>query len=274
MQLLRYMGRICVEATKRFYNENYSYRASALAFTTLLAIVPLLLVIVFGMTVFPYFMNIILLGENYILQNFVPASAGTIEFYFHGFLTQATRLPAVSILFLFITTILLVHTIEETLNEIWRVPTRVKSKKMLALLFYWILFLLIPFIIGLSIFLTSYAFLLSWISIEDKTQLTLYFLSILPILINTMIFGLLYIIVPNARVKIINGLIGGMTAALLFEVARISFAFYVDQFPSYALIYGAFAVIPIFLVWLYIFWFIILFGAFVTYTVARPGLEL
>lgn len=76
-----------------------------------------------------------------------------------------------------------------------------------------------------------------------------------------MIFGVIYVIVPNVAVRWRDGLLGGFVAALLFEIARAAFALYVAEFPTYALIYGAFAVIPIFLVWLYIFWFILLYGA-------------
>lgn len=259
-----YFAKVCIIAITRFFEEKYTYRTSALAFTTLLAIVPLLFVIVFFSAVFPLFNNIVALGETYILQNFVPESAVMIEKYFTVFLQQTTRLPTLTIIFLIIVTIALVHTIEETLNDIWKVPRRKRSKKALALLLYWLIFLLMPLVIGLSIFISSYIFLLSWMT--NATVLPPFVLTFLPILINTLIFSVFYTIVPNVKVKLFDGLLGGFIAALLFEVARIGFAFYIAQFPGYSIIYGAFAVIPIFLVWLYVLWFIILFGALITYS--------
>lgn len=254
----------CVLATRRFHEEKYTYRAAALAFTTIIAIVPLLLVIVFVVTVFPASGGMISLGENYILQNFVPAAASAIEYYFQGFIQQAVHLPALSIFFLFITTVILIHTIEETLNDIWHVPRRRRGKKLAALFFYWLLFLLMPFMIGWSVFLSSYVFLLTWmVGHASKFGIYRLLLSLAPIAINTLIFGMLFTIVPNAKVYWREGMLGGFIAAVLFDVSRLGFAFYITQFPLYALIYGAFAVIPIFLLWLYIFWFIIIFSALI-----------
>lgn len=267
MHRLKEMVQVPHIAIKRFFDDQYTYHASALAYTTLLAIVPLLLVIVFFTSAFPFFTSTVLLGENYILQNFVPHSATSIESYFQMFIHQATRLPMLNIVFLFVTSILLVDTIEETLNDIWQVPKRKRTKKVIAVLVHWILFLLVPLIIGLSVLLTSYVFFVTWITdTSDKSQITVLFLFFLPILINTLVFGIIYIIVPNVTVKWYDGLLGGFIAAIMFEIARIGFAYYVQQFPSYAMIYGAFAIIPLFLLWLYIFWFIILFAALVTHT--------
>lgn len=261
---LDYFSKICVIAIKRFFNEKYTYRASALAFTTLLAIVPLLFIIVFFSAILPFFEDLVALGEVYILQNFVPESAVLIENYFKTFLQQATHLPIITIIFLICVTITLVHTIEETLNDIWRVPRRKRTHKILALLFYWFIFLLIPLLIGLSIFLSSYIFFVG--RMINATVFPPFLLTLLPVFINTIIFSLFYTIVPNVSIRWSDGLLGGFIAALLFEVARIGFAFFISQFPSYAIIYGAFAAVPIFLLWLYVFWFIILFGALITHS--------
>ena len=256
--------KVCAQSLDCFMNKGYTYRASALAFTSLLTIVPLMFVIVFFVSIFPVFKHILLLGENYILQNFIPTSALTIEYYLHGFLQQATQLPTFSFLFLLVTTFMLVYTIEETLNEIWEVKPRPTSKQIAILLVYWILFLLIPILIGLGVFLSSYAYLLSWIVYADQPKLYYYLLAFLSLAMNTILFTLTYLYVPNSDVSLDNGFVGGILAALLFEFARFSFALYIESFPSYAVIYGAFAIIPIFLIWLYIFWSIVLYGALVT----------
>lgn len=252
-------------ALKRFFRERYSYHAAALTFTTLLAIVPLLTIIVFLITAAPFFEDILLLGERYIIENFVPNAAASIQNYFQVFIHQSIQLPTLNIIFLFFITIALVHSFEETLNDIWQVKKRNYAKKIIALIIHWAIFLFIPFIIGFGVFISSYLVLFSWISSEN-----LFFynqiLVFLPLLINVFIFTLLYMVVPNIHVSLSEGLLGGMIASLLFEVARIGFAFYIKHFTTYALIYGAFAIIPIFLLWLYVFWFIIIFSALIIHT--------
>ncbi len=257
-------------AISRYIHDKFFYRASALAFTTLLALVPFLFVLVFFITIFPVTSTIASLGEEYILKNFVPESAQSVQSYFQNFITQAAHLPTLSIIFLFVTAIMLVGTIEDSLNDIWLAHKRIKRVYSFAI--FLTTLLLMPVIIGLSVFLSTYLFTLQWISASGGIPgISRIFLDCIPIFINTMIFSLLYIIVPNVRVHFSDGLRGGFIAALLFEIARFTFALYIVKFPTYEFIYGAFAIIPIFLLWLYIFWLIILFGALLTnaYTQAR-----
>lgn len=246
----------------KFIFDGFTYRASALTYTTLLALVPLLLVIVFVVSLFPEAQQIFLIGEQYILTNFVPAAAQTIKPYFETFITQSNDLPTISFLFLVITTLMLVYEIQETMNEIWGVPRR--KYRVFTLLFQWLIFLLLPFFIGFSMLFASYLFFITWLA-GAPDDYTKYVLAILPIIINTGLLSLLYIGVPNAKVSWKDGLLGGFIAALLFEGARAIFTYYVKQFPTYSLIYGAFATIPIFLIWLYIFWCIVLYGALFIY---------
>jgi membrane protein len=248
---------IALTAARRFYVERYTYRVSALAFTTLLALVPVLFVMVFFISSFPFFIDKVTLGKKYIVHNFVPGSSLIIQKYLENFLLQAVRLPAISIIFLFATAIMLVDSIQATLNEIWG---SAKSRwRLFPTLLLWFILFLFPVFIGWSIYLSTSFFSLPWFS--GATKYTSLILGGLPIAINTMIFGVIYVIVPNVAVRWRDGMLGGLVAALLFEIASSAFALYVAEFPSYALIYGALAVIPIFLVWLYIFWFILLYGA-------------
>lgn len=241
----------------RFFEEKYSYRVSALTFATLLALVPFLFVMVFFVTAFPFFNKIVLLGENYILTNFMPESASAVQVYVGRFIQQSKELPLFSILFLFVTALMLIYTIEDTLNDIWHVSQR--NRKIYSSLLFWILILFMPFIIGLCIFWATYLFSLSLFAYVS--HIINFLLACLPIFMNTLLFSLLYTILPSAHVRWRDGLLGGLIVSILFEFARIGFSFYILHFPSYALIYGAFAIIPIFLLWLYIFWCIVLFGA-------------
>lgn len=262
------MLKACILAAKRFYAEGYSYRVSSLVYTTLLAIVPLMLVIVSATSIFPVFNKIISLSESYIIRTFVPTSANTLKYYFQGFITQASKLPASSIIFLFITAVMLVNTIVDTLNDIWRAPK--KNLNFFSLLVYWLILLIIPVLIGLSALLTSSIVSLSGkVSFLPTIKVNDNILLFLSIPINALLFALFYTFGPNTKVRWRDGLSGGLLAAVFFELARIGFIYYIEQFPSYALIYGAFAVIPIFLVWLYISWFIILFCGLVTYEKAN-----
>lgn len=254
-------------AGKRLYLEQFTYSASALAFATLLSLVPLLSVLVSIITVFPVFTKFIQLTQNYIFTNFIPTSnsINIIQKYLLEFINQASRLPTFSIIFLLFTAITLIMMVEHCLNDIWGAPKR--QKKFRAMFIYWIVLLLAPIFIGFSIFLSTYLFSIHWFSgATTKLGLKSPLLASLPLLINTFIFTALYVVVPNFKVKFRDGIIGGFIASLLFEAAKKAFAIYIKHFPSYELIYGTLATFPIFLMWIYISWLVILYGALVTHT--------
>lgn len=251
-------------AGKRLYMEQYTYRASGLAFASLLAIVPLVSVIISIITIFPLFTKFIELTQDYIFTNFIPTSRHLIQKYFQDFVNQATHLPTIGIIFLVFTAITLIVMVEHTLNYIWGAPKR--KKKFVTWLIYWLVLLFAPIFIGLSIFISSYVFSLSWFAgTANKLGLMIPLLASLPLLINTTIFSALYIVVPNVKVNIRDGILGGVVASLLFEAAKKGFSFYIKHFPSYKYIYGTLATVPIFLVWIYISWVIVLYGALVTH---------
>jgi len=253
---------ICKIVIKRFLAEKFTYRASALAFATLLALVPMLSVILFFITVFPIFSKFISLAQHYIVINFIPTSGNIIQSYLEGFVDKAHELPIMGILLLFITAGMLIITIEHTFNDIWEVPQR--KKRIVAFMVYWLILLLALIFIGIAVFLSSYLFSLSWLK-SEITQ-SFFLLTLFPLLINTVLFSILYVVIPNCHVNWRDAFIGGFIAAILFEMTKMGFVLYLKQFPSYELIYGAFATIPIFLLWIYIVWLIVLFGALITHT--------
>lgn len=251
-------------AFKRFYREQYTYQASALSFTLLLALVPLLSVVVTIVSLFPVFTKFITLAQNYIVANFLPESSTIIELHLEGFIHQAASLPLIGIVFLFVTTAMSIITIENTLNQIWQIPNQ--RKKYVSGLTFWIVLLLSPLLIGVSIFLSTYFFSLTWVAgAISWLSIDKLLLVMMPIIINTCIFSTIYIVVPQAKVNWRDGVSGGFIAAILFELSRIGFAFYYKISSTYELIYGVFAVIPIFLVWIYVIWVIILYGALVAH---------
>ncbi|MES2219233.1 MAG: YihY family inner membrane protein [Pseudomonadota bacterium] len=252
-------------SARRFHKEDYAYRASALTYTTLLALVPLVSVVIALVGHFPAVLKIVELAQSYVLNELVPTSGDAIQYYLKVFTDQAMHLPMVGILFLFLTATLLIYTVEETFDHIWQ--SREKKQKFLAWLLYWAVLLLAPLAIGLSVFLSTLLFSLSWF--EGVAIIKTPLLAIMSIAINIALFSLLYIIVPSAPVKVRNGLMGGVLAALLFEIAKKLFAFYIHKFANYTLIYGALSTIPIFLVWVYISWFIVLYGALFTNAISQ-----
>lgn len=247
-------------AGKRLYVEQYDYRASGLAFASLLAIVPLVSVVLSVIALFPIFKRFTDLAQNYIFTNFIPESSNIIQQYFQNFINQATHLPLFGIIFLLFTAITLIVMVEHTLNAIWAAPRR--QKKFLRWIIYWLVLLCAPIFLGISLFISSYVFSMSWFA---GTAHKLGLLASVPLLINTIIFSAIYIVVPNSKVYIRDGIVGGIIAALLFEAAKKGFALYIKHFPSYKFIYGTLATIPIFLVWIYISWVIVLYGALVTH---------
>lgn len=262
----------CGIAAKRLFLDKYTYRASALAFTTLLTLVPLVVVIVSIISFFPIFTKFITLAQNYIFENFVPTSGTTIQFYLERFINQATKLPTLGIVFLFFTVITLIITIEHTLNDIWQAQQR--KKKITAILLYWLVLILMPLLLGFSVFFGSYVFSISWFSgATSKLGIQIPLLVSLPLLINTVMFSALYVAVPNCKVPWKDGFLGGFIAAGLFEIAKKGFALYMRKFPNYELIYGTLATIPIFLLWIYISWLIILYGALVTHAKYQLSLK-
>lgn len=249
-------------ALKRLIQGRFMYKASALAFATLLTIVPLVLLIVSLTMHFPMFDHIMDLARHYVLIHFMPSASGAIEKYLEGFSQQASSLPIWSFIFFSLTVLALAVTIEDSLSHIW--SKEHKKKKRSIKIFHWCMVILTPCFIGLSVLVSSYIYSLRWFSdISTLLGLKLPLLAVFPFFLNIGILILFYTAVPSYHVKIKDSFIGGCTAAVLFEVGKKGFSFYVSNIHSYRLIYGAFAVIPMFLIWLYISWLIVLFGAVV-----------
>ncbi len=247
---------------RHFFEDDCSYRASALAFTSLLAIVPLMTVGFAVLSSFPY-MNILSYPiQDFIFENFVPTTGKIVQTYLQQFQAQVSSLSIWGVGFLFVTAILLMVTIEKAMNKIWRVEdTRQGSS---AFLLYWSILSLSPLFLGLSLAASSYIISMPFFQGHSPSILV----KALPFLLSLTGFTFLYVIVPNRPVLILHGLIGGLTAAILFEIAKLSFAYYLSHYNSYQLLYGAFATVPIFFVWVYWVWLITLIGAEVTYALS------
>lgn len=247
---------------KRFIEDDCAYRASALAFTTLLAIVPLMSVGVSILSSLPVFRQLATPLQDFIFDNFVPASGKVVQGYLEQFASQVAELSVTGVCTLLVSALLVMYTIETSMNRIWRVSSPRKGPA--AFLLYWAILSLSPLLLGLSLAASSW--MISQPFIQHSTP-TL-FIGSLPLFLSFAGFSFLYIVVPNCPVHLRHGLIAGAIAAILFESAKHVFAGYLARYNSYELLYGAFAAIPVFFVWVYWVWVITLVGAEISYALS------
>lgn len=248
----RFLGR-------RFLEDRAPNSAAALTYTSLFAVVPMMTVTFAMLSAIPAFQGTGEQIQNFIFRNFVPSSGEALQEYLRGFTDQARQLTWIGAVLLAVTACMMLMTTEKTFNAIWRV--RQPRRGVSSFLLYWAILSLGPLLLGAGFAVTTYVASLSLLSgphalLGPKTLLTL-----APPLFSTAAFTLLYAAVPNTRVPLRHALVGGVFAALLIEVAKNLFGHFVSLFPGYRLIYGAFATVPLFLLWLYLSWLIVLLGA-------------
>lgn len=197
--------------------------------------------------------------QNFVFAHFLPSSGQEIEGYLMQFSAQARKLTGVGIAFLGVTAITMLITIEKEFNIIWR--TRGNRHGLNSFLRYWAILSLGPLFVGLAIAISTYlASLRLLISPVDIFGLHKLFLVVTPYFLTGAAFTLLFAAIPNCRVPVKHALIGGFISAFCFEVAKYVFARVMAN-ASYQLIYGTFAAIPLFLLWIYTSWIIVLAGA-------------
>ncbi|NLN67332.1 MAG: YihY family inner membrane protein [Alcaligenaceae bacterium] len=250
-------------AFTRLMRDNLTQVASSLTFTTVLAIVPLLAVILSLFTAFPLFTDFKESLDAFLTNNLMPPSMSeNIMSYLNTFAQQASRLTTIGVGFLIVTSIMLMMTIDEALNKIWHIRRqRPISQRILV---YWAILSLGPIMLGASLWATAFLAREKFGLTDDLSLLSSILVSLIPILLSVIGFTLLYLVAPNGKVALKDALIGGFTTALLLEIMKAGFTYYITRFPSYTFIYGTFATIPLFLLWIYLSWLVVLFGASVT----------
>ena len=233
--------------------------AGSLTYTTLLALIPLFTIALTLFSAFPMFSDYSTKFKLFILTNLVPDAAGKIiGVYMRQFSDNAEKLTALGTIGLAVTALLLIFTIEKTFNEIWSVK---KQRRLLArTLIYWAALTLGPVALGISLSLTSWIYhhsggLISGIQMFDTT------IRVGPSLVMFAMLSLMYTTIPNCFVPRSHAIIAGVLVGIALELMKGLFGFYVQQFVTLKMVYGAFASFPIFLTWLYACWVIILGGA-------------
>lgn len=234
--------------------------AGMLTYATLLSLVPLTTVIVSMAAALPGAESWNDQIQDFLFHNFVPAARDTIQAKINELTANARGLTAAMGIFLLATSIILMHNIEVTINRIFRVRT--ERSWISRFLIYWASLTLGPILLGASLALSSYFFSLRFIAdVRTVGFMAGFFQSVTPFLVAGLAFFLTYAAIPNRKVPLRHALVGAVMAALMFELAKKLFGLFVAGTGSYTAIYGALAAIPIFLVWIYLSWSIILLGA-------------
>ncbi|MEG3620211.1 YihY family inner membrane protein [Magnetovibrio sp. PR-2] len=254
----------------RFGREGGMRIAAALSYTSLLALVPLGAIAFAILKAFPVFDDIQDQIKSLVFKNFLPDSVANAEAYFDQFITQTQSLTAVGIVALAVTAIMLLNTIEGALNTIFQV--KAKRPFLPRMLMFWAVITLGPLLLGGSLSLRTYLYSLTeWTGVDAIPGIGGFMTSLLPSVMGIFAFSMFYLIVPYRPVRLVHALIGGISAGLLFGILRQVFALYFAAFPAYQTIYGALATIPIFLIWMYLSWALVLIGAVVAASLNEWG---
>lgn len=246
----------------RLSHDRLQVNAGYMAYVTLLSIVPLVTVLLSALSMIPGIAETGDSVKNYVLENFVPASSEVLSEYLDQFVANAGKMTAVGVIFLFVVALMLISAIDNSLNYIWRVQK--KRAKVVSFSLYWMVLTLGPVFVGGSLAVSSYLSSLNMFDPESSKYIASTLLRILPYILTAMAFLGLYTFVPNTKVAWVDAFVGAISASLLFEFSKKVFAYYIVTFPSYELIYGALATIPILFVWVYLSWIIVLLGAEIT----------
>ena len=244
--------------------------AGSLSFTTLLAIVPVITIAFSFVGRFPLFEDWLKVLEQFVLKNMLPFSAATeIRRYITGFAEQAARLTGVSVALIVISAALAIATVEREINAIWGIRSGRSLPRRIVT--YALGLTALPVLIGASISITTWLVMHSLAAVSLRKTLGTQVAATLPFLFAAVGLTVLYKGVPARHVGVVPAIVGGALAAAALEFAKHGFAWYLAQVAAYQVIYGALAALPIFLLWVYLCWIIILAGAAVSATVAEPG---
>jgi len=245
---------------ERFREDRLGLTASSLTFTTTIALVPFMTVALAVFTAFPMFLKFQLVLQKWLVESLVPETiARQVPGYLNQFAGQASKLGVAGVLVLLVTALALMLTIDRTLNNIWRVrKPRHFGQRVLV---YWSAVTLGPLLLGVSLTLTSYAISVSKGLVGVMPDGVKLLLDVLQFFMVAGGLAALYHYVPNTQVKWGHAWAGGLFVSAGLALAKKILVLYLGKVPTYSMVYGAFAAVPIFLVWIYVAWVIVLLGA-------------
>lgn len=255
----------------RFREDRLGLTASSLTFTTLISLVPLLTVMLAVFSAFPMFARFQDALQKYFLQTLVPPGiANQVLNQLTEFAAKAKGVGSIGLALLFLAALALMLTIDRTLNAIWRVRTpRPIAQRVLV---YWAAATLGPLVLGVSLTITSYAVSASRGLVAVLPGGLALLLALLEVGLLAAALAGLFHYVPNTHVRWRHAIAGGAFAAAGFELAKKLLGWYLQTVPTYTVIYGALAAVPIFLIWIYLAWVVVLLGAVIA--AYAPSLQL
>lgn len=253
-------ARFVAHVGRRFHGDRCLRVAASLSYTTILAIVPLMVIGFAMFSAFPVFEKVQGDIKDFLFRNMVPELGVVVREQFDNFVANTGQLTAVGILVLAVSALLMFLTVEGAFNVIWRVER--PRPLVIRLVVFWAILTLGPLLMGASVVLSGYIFTLTrLLDVPAFTGPLGRLLRLLPFVLEIAVFSLLYVVLPSRRIAWRHALIGGAVAALLFEVLKKGFAYYVAHFPAQETIYGALSAVPLFLIWMYVAWAAVLMGA-------------
>ena len=247
---------------RHFVEDDCSSVAKALTYQTLFALVPTIALAYMVLTAFDAFQGILQEFESFVFSNIVPESVGVVQSYLAQFSEQAKQLSIPSALMLGASAIWMLFTVEQSFNAIWQVKE--SRQGLQRFLTHWAILTLAPLLIAATLGVTTYILSLPLISDVSDSPITLW---ALPVIFNCGMLTTAFCLIPNTKVAIRNAFIGGLAASILAEGAKWGFSALIMAAP-FQVIYGAFATLPILLLWIYLSWAIVLVGAELTRTLA------
>jgi len=255
-------------ALHRFNQDGCFAASGALSYTTLVSLVPLGVIALGILSLFPNFAAVRQEALGLVFRNFVPAISEQAAWWFEYFAGSAAQATAIGIIGIAGTGVLLLATVEDQLNALWRVTTRrLWGQRVLA---YWTLMTLGPLLVGMSLTLSTYLDTAARHAGIDPEAIYQFasgwphlLARLVPFVLELVACTLLYCIIPNCAVRWRDGLVGATVAAGTIEILKIGFGIYIGSMSSYQTVYGAIAAIPIFLLWMYVSWMAVLLGAVV-----------
>jgi membrane protein len=257
---------VAIFAQRRARDVRMAQVAGSLTFTTTLTIVPLFAVALALFSTFPLFIEFRGAVENAVLKALPGQISDTVLRYINEFALKATRLTAVGLIFLAVTAVAMMVTFDRVINDIWRVKNlRPLTQRVLI---YWAILTLGPLLVGISLTASSYVWSLSGDAVAALPRSIRGALDYAPVIISGFAYAALFVFVPNRKVAWSDALIGGFIAAILAEIFKHAFGEFVSRGTTGS-IYGAFAVLPLFLIWIFLSWYVVLFGAAITATLPR-----
>ncbi len=250
-----------LKVIKRFFAQDGIDSAMVLSFNTFLALVPVLYLALSVFSISPYFYDLKLIVEQFLFEQlFLEDSYITVDKYINTFVEQTANIKGISAIFLLITAILLMFEIDLKINKIWGVKQ--KSNIIKRVFIYIFSLFLGPLLLGFSLMISSYILAFEpFLKVLEIMNISTYTTYIFSFGISCLGFALLYFLIIIQKIQFKSALKAGFIAALLLEILKFLLVFYVKYFPVYKIIYGAYSILPLLLLWVYLAWIVVLIGA-------------